>query len=202
MEKAYVLQNKNFYPQEVDFKKLRSVINNIFLIFEIDNLDNNKYFKRSIFELYRLNFNIGIYLSNYNENIVSVKELIKNIRGFDIKLGVWTNDSVLYYKLLEFKNNFIIGIKDEYNQTQIIPRWEDNGDIENISLNTKLDFISDYLYEISLNNDFKTIYEENNLKPIPSTIYNYRKPIVTESELEFPKPKYYGDGILIGKREE
>ena len=173
MEKAYLISKNHFDVQEVNYQQLKDYTNNIIL--EHVNVSGSEYFyfKRSLFELDRLDFNVGILLDS--SNILSedqiINNLLWNIKGFDIKLGIWIKGPLkesIYDKLhKEFSNNFIVGMVSE-NDKISSPRWGTMGDIEELE-NISLDFIKDPITEIALNVDYKTIYEKNNLKPIPST---------------------------------
>lgn len=176
MKKAYLIEKKHFKYEEVNFKNLSSMTNNVILEYVYEK--DNKYFKRSLFELDRLGFNIGILvrISRYEDRDVYLKDLIDKIKGFNIKLGVWIDltypgDYKDYYESLikNFNNNFITGIKGEYQDNLIIPKWGYNKDIEEIE-SIKLDFIKDDITVLRLNTNYKEIYDENNLHPIPSTI--------------------------------
>ena len=134
-----------------------------FLKYDIDY----KSFKRALFELDRLDYNIGIYIPN------EVTNLFNNIKGFKIKLGVWLNEDKyrhLQNELNSYKS-FITGIISEDNFRSLqMPRWGTMGDIENSEL-IKLDFIREPIQQLIINTDFVKIYDENELKPIPS-FYN------------------------------
>lgn len=175
MEKAFLISKNHFDVEEVNYKQLKKFTNNIILEHINDSGSDLFYFKRSLFELSRLDYNIGILLNT--NNILSEKQLIKNllwnIKGFKINLGIWIKGDFktsIYDTLrTEFKNNFIVGLVDNNKNTDI-PRWGVDGDIEEINSIT-LDFIRHPITELYLNTDYKTIYDENKLIPIPSTYY-------------------------------
>lgn len=173
MKKAFLISKNHFDIQEVNYPQLQEFTNNVFLEHVNQSGSDLYYFKRSLYELDRLNYNIGIVLDT--TNILSedqiINNLIWNIRGFKINLGVWIKGPLkesIYEKLkVEFSYNFILGlISDDDNITS--PRWGIMGDIETLNP-IKLDFIKDEIIEVSLNTDYKTIYEENGLSPIRST---------------------------------
>ena len=92
IDKAYVIQKKHFKIESVDFVQLKGYTDNVILEY---NYGDTSYFKRSLFELDRLNYNIGI-LVNDNTEIdmpMLLKDLLENIRGFNINIGVWLNIS-------------------------------------------------------------------------------------------------------------
>lgn len=178
MKQAYLIEKKHFRVEEVNFSKLRCVTNNIILEYVYD--EDNKYFTRSLFELSRLGFNIGI-LARYSKDKLCrmyLWDLITKLRGFNIKLGVWidaedSNDCIYLYNELQkkFSNNFIIGIKHDDLTDVSLPRWNHNGDID-ISGTTTFDDMRDFVTILNLNTDYKTIYDENELCPISSTFDN------------------------------
>ena len=159
MEKAFLISKIHFDVEEVNYPQLKEYTNNVILEHVNESGSDLFYFKRSLLELNRLNYNIGILLNT--DDILSTDQLIKNLvwnmKGFKINLGIWVKGSlketVADILRKEFKNNFIVGIVTD-EDTDNIPRWGINGDIEEIN-------------NISL--DYKTIYEENNLRPIVST---------------------------------
>lgn len=171
IDKAYVIQKKHFKIEPIDFVQLKGYTDNVILEY---NYDDTSYFKRSLFELDRLNYNIGILVNDNTEIDISIllKDLLENIRGFNINIGVWlnisdTNRLSYVYAILDYSlsDNFITGIKgsvsDEY------PMWKENGDIEDYT-HIMLDFIHQSIKTVKLNTDYKTIYKENNLKPLKS----------------------------------
>lgn len=173
MEKALLINKNHFDVREVNFKQLKDYTNNIILEHVNNSGSVYYYFKRSLFTTDLFDYNVGILLNT--DNILSEKQLINNlvwnIKGFDIKLGIWIKGSFkesVYNALRdEFKNNFILGLVDDKN-TNNIPRWGIKGDIEeNKSIN--IDFIENPVTELILNTDYKKIYEENKLTPIPSS---------------------------------
>lgn len=168
MKKAYHLTTKDLTGDiEVDFNKLSKETSNFIIDY---NVSNNKYFKRTLFELDRLKLNTGILIvfddKNEFTNDTILKYLINDIRGFKINLGIWVDytniENLELYNLLEnYQEYFITGIRDINNKCTIsnsVPLWSNNGDIIEQD-NTK---------EITLISDYKTIYEENKMKPIPS----------------------------------
>lgn len=174
MEVAYFLEEKHFMVEEVNFKLLKEHTNNVILEYK----PNNKYFKRALFEMDRLGFNIGIYVPysiDYVLNFYVVTQLaISDTRGFNIKLGLWIDDSMEYNTMRianilksTYSNNFIVGIRNSnvYNYT-----WSYYGDIQDNN-DITLDFIREPIRTLKLYTDFVRIYDENNLKPVPS---NYK----------------------------
>lgn len=179
MDKALLVRKDNFKIQEVDFSKLKEFTNNIILEYTY-NSENNKYFRRSLFELDRLGFNIGILCNNihYVSLYLYLKDVIDSIKGFKINLGVWVelyddeDYNYLYKPLSEkFNNNFITGIIDstysDYKELSV-PKWGKNCDIEPDGLGVQVN--NEYINILSLSTDYKTIYDENNLKPIRSDL--------------------------------
>lgn len=162
---AYLITKKHFEIEEVNFEELKKYTNNIILQYEKDFTK----FKRALFELDRLGFNIGIYNHNYYSFIHTLKE----IKGFNIKLGIWVeyHDGLVIKDLStldEVRKNYIMGlVHNEYNIPEM-PKWGIMGDIENSEI-IKLDFIKEPIQTLKLNTDFVKIYEENDLKPILST---------------------------------
>ena len=174
MDKAYLITKNNFAVEEVNFPLLRTKTNNIILEY-IDEL-NTTYFKRSLFELYRLGFNVGILLklSRKNDTKDYLIKFLNQIKGFKINLGVWVHiekqNDYIYYDILDkyFFNNFITGVRDMYtNNSDMIPRWGANKDIEIINFE---EILRDKIPVLSLNTDYKTIYDENKLYPIPTDV--------------------------------
>lgn len=158
---AFMITKEIFKPNnEIDLKKIKEYTNNIILVYEKDFKD----FRRVLFLLDSLNYNIGIHI---NESNIDVKELLYLIRGFNIKLGIWTSNIEEYNLLSIYKENFIVGIIRIERDSQI-PRFGPFGDIE-VSKLRKLDFISNPIQELKINTDYSKIYDENKLKPIPST---------------------------------
>ena len=172
-EGAYLISKIHFDVEEVNYPQLKEYTNNVILEHVNESGSDLFYFKRSLLELNRLNYNIGILLDT--NNILSTKQLIKNLvwnmKGFKINLGIWVKGPLkepIYDTLKkEFRNNFIVGLVSD-EDTNGIPRWGINGDIEECD-NISLDFIRHPIRGLSLNTDYKTIYEENNLRPIVST---------------------------------
>lgn len=174
-DKAYVIQKHHFDIEEVNFEQLKNCTDNVILEYLYTDV---LYFKRALFELDKLKFNIGILL-NDNTSIDSkelLKDLLNSIRGFNINIGVWLNindtDKLCeIYSILKesLSDNFITGIKGNYNNilNNDYPVWKDNGDIEDSSY-IMLDFIHQSIKTVNLNTDYKYIYKENNLKPIKS----------------------------------
>lgn len=174
MKEAFLITKNHFDIQEVNYVQLKEYTDSIFLEHVNQSGSDLYYFKRSLYELDRLNYNIGIVLDT--NNILSEKQLIKNliwnIRGFKINLGIWIKgplkESIYNNLKTEFSHNFILGLVEDETTDEYIPRWGDMGDVEEVEP-IKLDFIKDDIIKVSLNTDFKTIYEENNLIPIRST---------------------------------
>lgn len=162
---AYVLDHIHFIPEEVNFINLKEYSDNVILSYDLDNANNNTHFKRAIAELDRLNFNIGIMILLSENN--NIDELIQDIKGYKINLGVWTNDMNIFGNLLSFKDNFITGIIVDYDGFKC-PRLGHNGDLD-FSEFKKFSFIKESVLTIKINNDFKIIYDKNRLIPIPST---------------------------------
>lgn len=170
MEHAYVITKNHFIPDEVNYPQLKEITDNVIL--EYDCTTDLKYFIRSLFEMDRLNFNIGIRLKS--SNIASdylINEFIKNIRGFKINLGVWiqedniNNIKNIRDKFKLYKDNFIIGFISDFQLDCY--RWGEMGDIETYAVE-RVSFIQNMIRLVVLNTDFKTIYEENKLHPILS----------------------------------
>lgn len=158
---AYLITKEHFEVEEVNFELLKSYTNNVILQYEKDFTK----FRRALFELDRLDFNIGIH----TEDITSILPIIAGIK---IKLGVWIDyeyfGSDLKY-INEFRNiYFITGIRFNLDLDSQMPRWGTMGDIENSEI-IKLDFIRKPILSLKLNTDFVKIYNENNLKPVLST---------------------------------
>lgn len=177
METACIITKNHFQFEEVDFKQLSSYCDNFIIEY---NYKNNSYFKRSLFQLDKLEANIGILVNiNDYDNIEDIyNDLINNIKGFNINLGVWIDfkarikDFVLYNDLKKFNNNFITGFKNtKYKIIELEgPIWKENGDIDTGEY-ISFDFIRSEIPTAILYSDYKSIYKENNLKPIPS---NYK----------------------------
>ena len=173
MEKGFLITKNHFDIEEVNYPQLKKFTNNVIL----EHINNSGselfYFKRSLYELDRLGYNIGILLNT--DNILSEEQLLNNliwnIRGFKINLGIWIKGTCTedFYNILknDYQNNFISGIISD-NDYINAPRWGINGDIEEIG-SINLDFIRCPIIELSLNTDYRTIYDENKLKPLPST---------------------------------
>ena len=121
-EIAYLITNDHFKVEEVDFEKLKSYTNNIILKYDV----NSHSFRRALFELDRLDFNIGIYAD-------ILTGLDHEIKGFKIKLGLWLNEDIFcrMYHELNDKRNFITGVVTEDDFFTTYPRWGIMGDIEN-----------------------------------------------------------------------
>lgn len=187
-EKAYILKKIHFDIQEVNFEQLKEHTNNIILEYSF----NDPYFKRALFEMDRLNYNIGILITDVDQTEYTssmLLDLLYNISGFNINLGVWINykDNDKTYDVFntlqtKFSTNFITGLVNcpllenkEQNNFVIefldYPSWCTKGDIENYSI-IMLDFIYYSINVVSLNTDYKTIYKENNLTPIKRNINN------------------------------
>ena len=58
MKSAFLLEKKHFEVEEVNFFNLKIYSKNVIL--EYTDTDND-YFRRSLFEMVRMRFNIGIY---------------------------------------------------------------------------------------------------------------------------------------------
>lgn len=170
MNMAYLIQKKHFNIQEVNFSKLKKDTNNIIL--EYTYLDN-KYFRRSLFELDRLGFNIGIYIPKMPKGSSIMSDLINNLKGFKINLGIWIdsyNGVNLFNKLDIFnKKYFIIGVIPTNDSIDLnrYPVWKNNGDIEDIDT-VAID--NELISVLRLNTDYATIYNENKFRNIPSNI--------------------------------
>lgn len=179
MEKAYHLTRKDLTENiEINFEELSKLTDNFIISY---HYNDTKYFKRTLFELDRLNLNIGVLIvidsDNYSiENVL--KEFIDSIKGFNINLGVWVDysgekDLELYNKLNElFSDNFITGLRYFDNKlSNYSPIWEYNGDIAESGI-TSFNKTSLKKYKmVFLINNYKDIYKENDLKPVPS---NYK----------------------------
>lgn len=169
---AYLIKKEHFDVEEVNYPELKKYTNNIILEHINQSGSDLYYFKRSLYELRRLDYNIGILLNT--DNILSQKQLIKNLiwnlKGFKINLGIWITgvlkESVYNELKDEFSNNFILGLVSEEYTSNFIPRWGNKGDIEELE-SIKINFIRKPILKLSLNTDYKTIYEENDLKYIP-----------------------------------
>lgn len=159
---AYLITSKMFKDEEVNFEQLREYTNNVILVYT----DEFTKFNRALHELKRLNFNIGIYIHR-TENL---NLFMYYIRGFKINLGIWLDEKPFYEHkeyLDTFKDNFISGLRTEKDSTNYY--WSPmHGDISHWSF-VDLDFVRGEILELALNTDFAKIYEENGLKPIPST---------------------------------
>lgn len=180
-EIAYLIQPDHFKIEEVNFKLLHEYTNNIIL--EYNNTVAFLYFKRALCELDRLDFNIGILINDTSIEKINIEvlltDLLNKISGINISLGLWIQSysSEREYKLYNFLNsnfsyNFITGIKNtsKYNNFY----WNTMGDIEDNSI-IMLDFIHMPIKTIKLNTNLKTIYIENNMKPLKTnTIYKYK----------------------------
>lgn len=159
---AFMISKENFkHDNEIDLKKLKDYTNNIIVVYD----NNFKDFRRLLFLLDSLDFNIGIHINEFN--LLNITDFIYNIKGFNIKLGVWCPTIETYNLLTKYKNNFIIGLIGISNDSQI-PRFGPFGDIE-ISKLTNFDFISKPIQELKINTDYVKIYNENKLTPILST---------------------------------
>lgn len=159
---AYMVSKEIFKPNnEIDLKKLKEYTNNIIAVYNSDFKD----FRRLLFLLDSLDFNIGIHINELNT--IDITDFIYNIKGFDIKLGVWCSNIETYNLLTIYKDNFIVGLIGINNDSQI-PRFGPFGDIEVSKLN-HFDFSSKSIQELKINTDYIKIYNENKLKPIPST---------------------------------
>lgn len=159
---AYLITGKHFEVEEVDFEQLKKYTNNVILQYEKDFTK----FRRALFELDRLGFNIGIYSSEYTGLF-----LLPLIAGFNIKLGIWFKYAVsINIEELSVFNKiyFITGLVSEIFDIPKYPRWGTHGDIEYYE-KIKLDFIREPIKTLKLNTDFVKIYDENNLKPVLST---------------------------------
>ena len=181
IEKAYLIKAQHFKIQEFNFEQLKEYTDNVILEYF-----DNKYFKRALFEMDRLGYNIGILIPHIED--IDYKDilldLLQNIRGFNINLGVWVDykDNETTYNIFntlheKFSKNFIVGLRncplleDKENTfiTEFLdyPYWGPKGDIENNSI-IMPDFTHFSINTVLLNTDYKTIYEENNLEPIKS----------------------------------
>lgn len=179
-EKAYVIKSEHFKIQEMDFEQLKEYTDNVIL--EYSDMD---YFKRSLFEMDRLGYNIGILYTVSQSN--DLEKLLNAIRGFNINLGVWVdfkNDEISYNAFItlreKFNKNFITGIRlcpllldKDFSFIENIkdyPKWgpsDSKCDIESDTI--IMPYFSHFsINTIRLNTNYKKIYEENNLKPIKS----------------------------------
>lgn len=156
---GYYIQEDHFRIEEVNFEQLKQYTNNVI----IEYTPYFKNFRRALFELDRLGFNIGIYANKY-------KDVFFNSRGFNIKLGIYLREEDYRYNYTKFQGyKYIIGIVSEDNSIAYnCPRWGHMGDIENLNM-IELDFIRGPIQTLKLNTDFIKIYNENNLFPISST---------------------------------
>ena len=94
MERAYLITKDHFKVEEVNFTQLKETIDNIILEYRFDS--NLEYFKRSLFEMDRLGYNIGILVKSSNISTDSLlSTFISHIKGFEIKLGVWILEDTL-----------------------------------------------------------------------------------------------------------
>lgn len=173
--KAYIIQSTHFTTEEMNFEQLKEYTDNVIL--EYKN-DDNKHFRRSLFELDRLKFNIGILLTDNTDTDIKLilKSLLESIRGFNINIGVWLNISNMVklidaYRILEtsLSSNFITGIKGNYKNllNDNYPVWKENGDIEDFT-RIMVHFAHQTITTVKMNTDYKTIYKENKLKPLKS----------------------------------
>ena len=72
--KAYIIQSTHFTTEEMNFEQLKEYTDNVIL--EYKN-DDNKHFRRSLFELDRLKFNIGILLTDNTDT--DIKLILKSL---------------------------------------------------------------------------------------------------------------------------
>ncbi len=172
-EIAYLITSDHFKIEEVDFEKLKSYTNNIILKYNV----NFHSFRRELFELDRLNLNIGVLIESYDCSLEElIKDFVNAIKGFNINIGVWIDYSgdrelELYNILTEkFSDNFIVGLRYFGNKlSNYSPIWEYNGDIADSNIKILNDISKKKYKVVFLINDYKTIYKENNMKPIIST---------------------------------
>lgn len=175
MEQAFNILKSDFLNGDVDFKSLSKFNNNFIIDY---HYGDTSYFKRALFELDKLNLNIGVHIKldpDFPLDLL-LENFINNIKGFKINLGVWIDfidDSKipeLFNKLSEYKKYFIIGCKMFYNdmKPENGPIWYINGDIESLGVIYYSEYHKFYSM-VNLNTDYKTIYNENNLVKIPST---------------------------------
>ena len=160
MTTGYLLENKH-YEQDIDFKLLKDHTDNIILEYDKNNTDT---FRRFLFGLDQYEFNIGV-LSNPED----IQSLLKAIAGFKINLGVWISSDFskdIIDSLDPYRDNFIFGFETDEELTSY-PYWGPHGDIESKTV-TMLPELHKTVIGIDINSDYKTIYEENNLKPIKS----------------------------------
>jgi len=172
MNIAYLLNIKHFKDQDISFVKLQKTqeVKNIIL----DYRPGYTHVPAALFELKRLGINVGLRVlsDDYSEDpsegpgmfLYNVLELVK---GFDIKLGIWTNSAVLQTALSKFKDNFISGIISNDDILDFVPRWGEMGDIEDIGLSPIISIKGDVMF-LRLNTNFIDIYDKNNLQPLPS----------------------------------
>ena len=101
-----------------------------------------------------------------------VSRFINDIKGFDIKLGVWIENSdnglELFNRLLPYKHNFILGTRGEFKTKEYTPTWRTNGDIEDKEY-VNLDFLREPILRLGIYSDYVSIYDENKFAPILST---------------------------------
>lgn len=179
MERAYYLTKQDLTDNlEINFLELSKNTNNFIISYHYNDIT---YFRRALFELDRINSNIGILIeldSNCKDIDAIEKDFINSIKGFNINLGVWIDykddlSLALYNKLNDtYDNNFVTGMRYFGNKlSNYSPIWEYNGDISESNISTISSESKKKYKQVFLINDYKTIYNENNLKPIPSN-YN------------------------------
>ena len=175
MERAYHLTKQDLTENiEINFLELSKISNNFIISY---HYNDTKYFRRALFELDRLNLNIGVLIESYDCSLEElIKDLINAIKGFNINIGVWIDYSgdrelELYNILTEkFSDNFIVGLRYFGNKlSNYSPIWEYNGDISDSNIKILNDTSKKKYKVVFLINDYKTIYKENNMKPIIST---------------------------------
>lgn len=162
---AYLLTSElyNKPGEEISLIELKEYTDNVIVLY---NEDFNK-FRNLLYALDTLKFNIGVAVDICIYNL-DIYDFIDNIKGFNIKLGVWVPYNHQYQLLSnKYKRNFIIGEINNKTDSQI-PRLGTSGDIE-LGESKYIDSINKEIQELKINTDFVTIYNENNLKPIPST---------------------------------
>ena len=157
---GYMITKENYNNiKQINFKELRKKTDSIIVVYEY----SFKEFRRVLFLLDSLNFNIGIYI---NEQELDLSKFISNIKGFNIKLGVWINNYMQNDLLIEYRmNNFITGIISE-DESCMLYRFGYHGDIEIIDT---YKFYNNSLWKLKINTDLSKIYDELKLKPIDST---------------------------------
>lgn len=170
MNIGYLITKDHFKVKEVDFESLVKIqgVHNVFLEYNNDF----KHFKRALYELNRLDINIGIKFIGTELDLI---HMIYHIKGIDICLGIWfENDQLRNYFKNAILERQITGIISDNENVDFVPRWGINGDIENIEM-TPIIYTEEPVMLLKLNTGFDVVYKINNLKPIPSTYDVYDK---------------------------